>query len=75
MHHSLWCGRGVQEMSVEAVGRALDIPESTIRTRYFRARSPLHESLSGDIDMSVANAFQFDEVRCDRIVAGVPVKI
>lgn len=67
--------RGIQEMSVEEVGRALGIPDVTVRTRYFRARSLLRESISRDIDMSVADAFQFDGARCERIVAGVLEKI
>lgn len=67
--------RGVQEMSVGEVGRALGIPDVTVRTRYFRARSLLRESLSRDIDMSVPDAFQFAGARCERIVAGVLTKI
>ena len=67
--------RGIQEMSVEEVGRALGIPDVTVRTRYFRARSLLRESLARDIDMSLADAFQFDGARCERIVAGVLAKI
>ena len=75
MHHSLWCGRGIQEMNVEEVGRALGIPDVTVRTRYFRTRSLLRESISRDIDMSGADAFYFDGARCERIVAGVLAKI
>lgn len=67
--------RGVEEMSVEEVALVLGIPEATVRTRFFRARSMLREGLSRDIDMAVGDAFSFAGVRCDRIVAGVLAKI
>ncbi|MGH8175850.1 MAG: RNA polymerase sigma factor, partial [Steroidobacter sp.] len=38
--------RAVEELSVEEVAAALDIPEATVRTRFFRARSLLREGLS-----------------------------
>jgi len=67
--------RGVEEMSVEEVALVLDIPEATVRTRFFRARSILREGLSRDIDMALGDAFSFAGERCDRIVAGVLAKI
>jgi RNA polymerase sigma-70 factor, ECF subfamily len=63
--------RAVEEMSVEEVSAALDIPEATVRTRFFRARAQLRESLSRDMDFALEDAFLFDGERCDRIVAGV----
>lgn len=63
--------RGVEEMSVEEVALALGIPEATVRTRFFRARSMLREGLSRDIDMALGDAFSFAGPRCDRIVEGV----
>lgn len=63
--------RGVEELSVEEVSAALDIPEATVRSRFFRARGILREGLSRDIDMAVADAFSFAGPRCDKIVAGV----
>ena len=63
--------RAVQEMDVEEVAQALGIPEATVRTRYFRARSLLREGLASDIDMALGDAFAFDGARCDRIVAAV----
>ncbi|MEO8407739.1 MAG: RNA polymerase sigma factor, partial [Oxalobacteraceae bacterium] len=38
--------RALEEMSGEEVAACLDIPEATVRTRFFRARSLLRESLS-----------------------------
>lgn len=66
--------RAVEEMSVEETAQALDIPEATVRTRFFRARSLLRESLAQDVDAALADAFSFDGARCDRIVAQVLAK-
>ena len=63
--------RAVEEMSVAETAAALALPEATVRTRFFRARSLLRESLSRDMDVAVSDAFSFDGARCDRIVAGV----
>ena len=67
--------RAVQEQSVEEVAEALRIPEATVRTRFFRARSLLRESLSRDIDFAMEDAFAFLGARCDSIVASVLAKI
>lgn len=68
---SVFMLRAVEEMSVEDVAAALGLPEATVRTRLFRARSLLREGLSRDVDMALGDAFSFDGERCDRIVAGV----
>ena len=60
--------RAVQEMSVEEVAHALQIPEATVRTRFFRARGLLREGLASEIDVTLGDAFSFDGERCDRIV-------
>jgi len=58
-------------MEVAEVAQALGIPESTVRTRFFRARGLLREGLASAIDVTLPDAFAFDGARCDRIVAGV----
>jgi RNA polymerase sigma-70 factor (ECF subfamily) len=72
---SVFMLRGVEEMSVEEVAQALAIPEATVRTRFFRARSLLREGLARDIDMAIGDAFSFDGERCDRIVAAVLTRL
>lgn len=67
--------RGVEELTVEEVALALDIPEATVRSRFFRARGILREGLSRDIDMAIGDAFSFAGARCDRIVECVLAKI
>lgn len=63
--------RALEEMTVEEVAVCLAIPQATVRTRYFRAKSLLREALAREIDFSLEGAFSFDGERCDRIVAGV----
>jgi RNA polymerase sigma-70 factor (ECF subfamily) len=63
--------RALEEFSVEETALALDLPEATVRTRYFRARGLLREALSREIDHAFDQAFGFDGERCDRLVAGV----
>jgi len=63
--------RDVEEMSVEETADCLDLPASTVRTRAFRARALLRESLARDLDAATAEVFGFAGERCDRIVAGV----
>ena len=67
--------RGVEEMSVEEVAAVLEIPEATVRSRFFRARGILREGLSRDIDMSIGDAFSFAGQRCDRMVENVLARI
>jgi RNA polymerase sigma factor (sigma-70 family) len=63
--------RCVEELSVEETAACLDLPEATVRTRQFRARGLLRESLARDLDLSERDVFAFDGARCDRIVASV----
>jgi RNA polymerase sigma-70 factor (ECF subfamily) len=63
--------RALEEFSVEETAQALAIPEATVRTRFFRARSLLRESLSVEMDRAFDKAFSFDGARCDRLVASV----
>jgi RNA polymerase sigma-70 factor (ECF subfamily) len=63
--------RALEEMSVEEVAALLNIPEATVRSRFFRARAMLRETIARDIDVAVEEAFSFDGERCDRIVSRV----
>ncbi|NLD53472.1 MAG: RNA polymerase sigma factor [Burkholderiaceae bacterium] len=63
--------RGVEELTVEETAVALGIPAATVRTRFFRARALLRESLAREVDSGIDNAFGFAGERCDRIVARV----
>lgn len=63
--------RCVEELSVEETAQCLGIPEATVRTRHFRARSLLREALAQEIDLAERDVFEFAGARCDRIVARV----
>ncbi len=67
--------RAVEEMGFDEIAQALDVPEATVRTRYFRARGLLREGLSREVDVALGDAFSFDGARCDRIVAGVLARL
>jgi RNA polymerase sigma-70 factor, ECF subfamily len=63
--------RAVEEYSVEETAAILQIPEATVRSRFFRARSLLREGLASEVDIACEDAFAFAGERCDRVVARV----
>lgn len=63
--------RSIEELSVEDTAQALDIQEATVRSRHFRAKSLLRESLAREFDLAERDVFEFGGVRCDRIVERV----
>ena len=67
--------RAVEELTVEEAAAVLNIPEATVRTRFFRARGMLRESLSREIDLAHSDAFSFAGARCDRIIANVMARL
>jgi RNA polymerase sigma-70 factor (ECF subfamily) len=67
--------RELEEMSVDETSECLGIPEATVRTRLFRAKALLRESLAREIDVATPDAFAFAGERCDRIVAAVLSRI
>src|SRR5262245_13885471 len=67
--------RGVEEYSVEETAAILQIPEATVRSRFFRARSLLREGLASEVDLACEDAFGFAGERCDRVVARVLARL
>ena len=67
--------RALEELSVTEIAEALQIPEATVRTRFFRARARLRESLSADADGALDLAFPFAGARCAGIAARVMAAI
>jgi RNA polymerase sigma-70 factor (ECF subfamily) len=65
-------GRG---FSVEETAEVLRIPQPTVRSRLFRARSLLREALAAKVDVACEEAFGFAGERCDRIVANVLARL
>jgi RNA polymerase sigma-70 factor (ECF subfamily) len=71
LYRAVFVMRAVEEMSVEETAAALDLPPATVRTRFFRARALLRNSLEREVDDALLDVFAFDGERCHRIVAGV----
>lgn len=67
--------RVLEELDVEEVAQLLRVPPATVRTRFFRARSRLRESLAQELDLAIEDAFAFAGERCDRIVRRVMAAI
>jgi RNA polymerase sigma-70 factor (ECF subfamily) len=67
-YRSVFVLRALEELSVTETAEALQIPEATVRTRFFRARAQLRESMSADADGGASDtAFPFAGARCDGI--------
>ena len=67
--------RAVEELSVEETSQALDIPEATVRTRVFRARALLRDTLAREMDSALERAFHFAGARCERITEAVVARL
>lgn len=67
--------RAVEGMSMAEIGAVLDLPESTVRVRYMRARRQLHATLKDDIDPAASGAFSFAGPRCDHMVAALDARM
>jgi RNA polymerase sigma factor (sigma-70 family) len=63
--------RSVEELSVEETAQSLGIPEATVRSRHFRAKSMLREALAQEVDLAERDVFEFGGNRCDVVVARV----
>jgi RNA polymerase sigma-70 factor (ECF subfamily) len=74
-YRSVFILRALEELSVTETADALQIPEATVRTRFFRAKARLRESMSADADGALVTAFPFAGARCDGIVARVMAAI
>jgi RNA polymerase sigma-70 factor, ECF subfamily len=67
--------RAVEDMPVEEVAACLELPEATVRTRFFRARRLLQKSLAAEFGGATRAAFSFDGERCDRMVRNVLARL
>jgi RNA polymerase sigma-70 factor (ECF subfamily) len=67
--------RSVEELTVEETAQCLGVPEETVRSRHFRARGILRESLARDLDVAERDIFEFQGARCDGIVAEVLARL
>lgn len=67
--------RSVEELTVEETAACLDIPAETVRSRHFRAKSLLRDSLARELESAERSLWEFAGERCDGIVARVLARI
>jgi RNA polymerase sigma-70 factor (ECF subfamily) len=67
--------RSVEELSVEEIADILGIAPETVRSRHFRAKGMLRESLAKEIDLAEGDIYEFAGARCDSIVANVLARL
>ncbi|MBV2181776.1 MAG: RNA polymerase sigma factor [Castellaniella sp.] len=75
IYRTVFMLRGVEEMPAAEVAQVLGMPEATVRVRFMRARHLLQTAMRQEFDPKAAGAFSFAGERCDRIVAGVHVRM
>jgi RNA polymerase sigma-70 factor, ECF subfamily len=63
--------RAVEQMSGVETAACLGIPEDTVKTRLYRARLKLQESVSESLAANCERSYEFHRSRCDRIVSAV----
>ena len=63
--------RDVEEMSTADAAEALEITEENLKIRLHRARALLRKSLYARAGIERKEVFQFNAVRCDRVVENV----
>lgn len=63
--------RAIEQMPVAEVADCLQLDESTVKTRYFRARATLKGLLAQHAEALAPHLYSFHLQRCDRVVAGV----
>lgn len=74
-YRTVFVMRSVEELSVDETAETLGIPEETVRSRHFRAKNLLRESLARELDLAEPNIFEFGGDHCDRMVAQVLARI
>jgi RNA polymerase sigma factor (sigma-70 family) len=67
--------RSVEDLSVAETALTLGIPEETVRSRHFRAKSLLRAALEAQLGQAECDLFDFGGAHCDRIVAGVLARL
>jgi len=63
--------RSVEDLSVAETALLLGIPEETVRSRHFRAKSLLRAALEAELGRAEGDLFAFGGEHCDRVVAAV----
>ena len=67
--------REVEGLSTAETAECLDISESLVKTRLYRARAALRREMESRSRVALSEAFVFHLSRCDRVVAAVFARI
>jgi RNA polymerase sigma-70 factor (ECF subfamily) len=67
--------REVEQMSVDETAFQLGLLAETVRTRLYRARRLLRQTLTRSFAATMADAFPFDGARCERMTAAVLARL
>ncbi|MDI9846442.1 RNA polymerase sigma factor [Rhodoblastus sp. 17X3] len=63
--------RAVEDMTIDEVAAALNLPQATVKTRLHRARARLRWTLEQRVGANLNEAFSFEGARCRRITERV----
>jgi RNA polymerase sigma-70 factor (ECF subfamily) len=72
---SVFLLRAVEEMTGAETAECLGIPEETVKTRMFRARARLQETVLAALEPTAPRTYEFHLSRCDRVVAAVLARL
>ena len=72
---SVFVLRELEQLSVAETAECLGIPEVTVKTRLFRARRRLQQSLLRSLDGAQSRLYEFHLSRCNRVVAAVMARL
>jgi RNA polymerase sigma factor (sigma-70 family) len=67
--------RAVEELSVDETAASLGIPQETVRSRHFRAKTMLRAALVQDLELAESELFEFGGTHCDKVVASVLARL
>ena len=65
----------IEDLPFAEIATALDAPDATVRTRFFRARQALRRSLTTEFYQGAREAFFFAGAQCDGVVARVLARV
>jgi len=65
---SVFVLRAIEQCSVRETATILELPEATVKTRYFRANDLLQKQLSSHIQEAGLGLYEFAGHRCDAVV-------
>jgi RNA polymerase sigma-70 factor, ECF subfamily len=75
IYRSVLVMREMEGMTTAETAAVLDVAEEVVKTRLHRARASLRDVVERRIGERLESAFSFGNERCDRVVAGVLMRL